>query len=102
MGTEWEVPAPEEVQTCSLVEWASGELRGRMEDDEIVLRMQQEKLDEYDQGWDSDLSDWVDDSQHGYVILGEEQDGSETWSIVSGVDEDCFDDHGIERVGQTA
>ncbi|KAI4702347.1 hypothetical protein J4E81_002710 [Alternaria sp. BMP 2799] len=107
VGTEWEVAAPEEVQRCSLVEWASGELRGRMEADEDLRRMQregveEEKLDEYDQGWDSDLSDWGDDSQDGYVILGEEQDGSETWSLVSGVDEDCSDDHDIERVGQTA
>ena len=62
----------------------------------------EEKLDEYDQGWNSDTSDWGDDSQDEYVILGEEQDGSETWSIVSGVDEDCFDDHDIGRVGRTA
>ena len=107
VGTEWEVPAPEEVQRCSLVEWASGELRGRIEADEDLRRMQregveEEKLDEYDQGWDSDLGDWGDDSQDGYVIPEEEQDGSETWSIDSGVDEDCFDDHDIERVGQTA
>ena len=107
MGTEWEVPAPEEVQRCSLAEWASGDLRGRMEADEDLRRTQregvvEEKLDEDDQGWSSDFSDWSDDSQDGYVILGEEQDGSETWSIVTGVDEDCFDDHDIERIGQTA
>ncbi|KAI4942647.1 hypothetical protein J4E91_009816 [Alternaria rosae] len=88
-----------------LVEWVRGELRGRMEEDEAVLRMQrerigEEKLDEDDQGWD-DLSDWGRYLEDEYVILGEDQDGSETWSIVSGVDKYPFDDHDIERVGRT-
>ncbi|KAI4910991.1 hypothetical protein J4E90_007248 [Alternaria incomplexa] len=61
----------------------------------------EEKLDEYDQGWDSDLSDWGHHWQDDYVILEEEQEESETWSIVSGVDQDCFDDHDLEQVDQT-
>lgn len=106
VGTEWEVPAPEEVQRCSLVEWVRGELRGRMKEDEAVLRMQrerigEEKLDEDDQGWD-DLSDWGRYLEDEYVILGEDQDGSETWSIVSSVDKYPFDDHDIELGSRTA
>ncbi|KAI4645182.1 hypothetical protein J4E93_005982 [Alternaria ventricosa] len=89
---------------CCLVEWVKGELRERMGEDEALLEKQregveEEKLNEYDQGWDSDLSDWGDDSQDGYVILGEEHDGSKTWCFVSGIDEDCFNDHDLELVG---
>ena len=88
MGTEWEVPAPEEVQRCSLVEWVRGELKERMEKDEALLRRQresveEEKLDEDDQGWDSNLSDWGHYLQDEYVILEEEQEGSEAWSIIT-------------------
>ncbi|CAN9274530.1 unnamed protein product [Alternaria alternata] len=33
VGMDWEVPAPEDVQRCSIVEWVSGKLREDMEND---------------------------------------------------------------------
>jgi hypothetical protein len=94
---DWEVPAPEDVQRCSLVEWASDELRGRMvEEEEVLSRRSLEHTEEevgsgeYDWGCDADLADeWecVHNWEDGHVVLEKDRKGSETWSIISEIDQ---------------
>jgi hypothetical protein len=92
VGRECEVPAPEDGQRCSLVECVGGELRGRMEDEEVVLRRQWEHREE-EVGWNADLADeWelVHSLEDGRFVLENDRKGSETWSIISEVDQEAF------------
>ncbi|CAG5155824.1 uncharacterized protein ALTATR162_LOCUS3853 [Alternaria atra] len=96
VGTEWEVPAPEDVQRCSLVEWVRGELMEILEEDEIISkretrRVEEERsLDEFDRDWEAGFDhewEWRQCLDDDYVILEKNEGDSEAWSAVSGADE---------------
>ncbi|CAA9962679.1 hypothetical protein PTMSG1_06053 [Pyrenophora teres f. maculata] len=105
VGTWWEGPAPEEQQACSLIEWVKGELRERMEDDErsfqAQLRKGEEEEDELmrraeesgtsweaNSGGDEFECEWDHSWEDEYVVC--ESEGSEDWSVVSGVEQRRF------------
>jgi hypothetical protein len=96
VGTDWEVPAPEDTQRCSLVEWLSRESKDMMKENEIASRKQWETAEEEtglyrsDPGCEAGLSHewkWEHYLEVEYVILEEENEDSEAWSVVSGVEE---------------
>ncbi|RMZ67588.1 hypothetical protein GMOD_00001535 [Pyrenophora seminiperda CCB06] len=110
VGTWQEEAAPEEQQRCSLVEWANGELREKMEADEEILQEQlrrgeeedaemQRRMDEHGESWEANFSgdefecEWGHYWEDEYVILeSEESEASESWSVVSGVEQRRFAD----------
>lgn len=92
MGMDWEVPAPEDVQRCSIVEWVSGKLREDMENDhdEVVWGRLQGTVKEDEQGPEADLGqerEYGNYFEDEYVILGKRDEDSDAWSLISSVDE---------------
>jgi len=94
VGMHWEVPAPEDVQRCSIVEWVGGKLREDMEDDDdddkVVLWRLQETVREDRQGSEADLGqerEYGNYFEDEYVILGKRDEDSDAWSLISSVDE---------------
>jgi hypothetical protein len=99
VGTPFEEPAPEEQQRCSLVEWVSGELKEKMEEDENALQehmaraLEQEaetqrRIEEHEDSWEANFGgdewefEWGHTWEEEYVVL--DRDGSECdrWSAV--------------------
>ena len=88
----WEVPAPEDVQRCSIVEWVSGKLREDMENDhdEVVWGRLQGTVKEDEHGPEADLGqerEYGNYFEDEYVILGKRDEDSDAWSLISSVDE---------------
>lgn len=91
VGTKWEVPAPEEPQACSLVEWVAGESRGLMKRDERLswnegrLRGSRDGC-AWEQSTASERNEFENESdsswEDGYVMLQPEGSDS-SWSVVS-------------------
>ncbi|CAI9626620.1 unnamed protein product [Alternaria burnsii] len=91
VGTDWEVPAPEDVQRCSIVEWVSGKLREDMENDhdEVVWWRLQGTVKEDEQDSEADLGqqrEYGNYFEDEYVILGKKDEDSDAWSLISSVD----------------
>ena len=105
VGTPWEIPAPEEQQRCSLVEWVRGVLRKRMEADEMIIQEHlarelkldaeaQRRIDEHNESWEANFGgdewecEWGHAWEEEYVLVDSEgsavegEQSEDWWSVV--------------------